>query len=369
MTPTTIAELWARRFDIPMNEPFGIATGQQTVARNVLVGVKLRDGTEGLGEAAPFPAVNGETQDQVLGAVPLLREAVAGSDAREWARLATRARQTAAPASARCAVEMAVLDALGRHYRMPLWALFGGGRLQLSTDITVVTGSTAAAEAAAARAVREGFSVLKVKVGGAPLEHDLERLAAIVRAAPKARLVLDANGSLDVDGACRLIERARSTGSRIALFEQPTPGDDLASLAAVAARIEVPVAADESATSSADVAAVAGRSAASVINLKIMKSGIVESIAMAHTARAHGLGLMIGGMVESRMAMTTSACLAVSLDIHDWVDLDTPLFLDETGIEGGWRQNGPLIDLSSIEQGHGVLASRACYDGGCGLRR
>jgi L-alanine-DL-glutamate epimerase-like enolase superfamily enzyme len=117
---------------------------------------------------------------------------------------------------------------------------------------------------------------------------------------------------------------------------------------------ELPVAADESARSSRDVARLAAERVVDVINLKIMKCGVAETLDMAMTARAHGLGLMIGGMVETRLAMTVSACLAAGLGGFAYVDLDTPWFMPEAPVRGGYRDAGPRLGLAHIEIGHGV---------------
>jgi L-Ala-D/L-Glu epimerase len=91
-----------------------------------------------------------------------------------------------------------------------------------------------------------------------------------------------------------------------------------------------------------------------VINIKLMKCGIAEALDIAAIARAAGMGLMIGGMVESTLAMTVSACFAAGLGGFSFVDLDTPLFMAETPLVGGMRYEGARITLDHIEAGHGV---------------
>ena len=91
-----------------------------------------------------------------------------------------------------------------------------------------------------------------------------------------------------------------------------------------------------------------------MINVKIMKSGVFEAWDMIRAAQAHGLGLMVGGMVETELAMTTSACLAAGIGGFTFVDLDTPLFMAARPLRGGFRQSGPRLRLDAIENGHGV---------------
>jgi L-alanine-DL-glutamate epimerase-like enolase superfamily enzyme len=342
--------------DIELTEPFGIATGAQLVAHNVRVTVTLDDGSHGIGEAAPFPAVNGETQSAVLSALGAARPALLGLDARRWRPAAAFARELLADTKAALAgFESALLDALCRRARLSLWSFFGGSEPALVSDITIPTGDAEHAQRAALRAVSQGFETLKVKVGGVPFDQDRARLAAIILAAPGARLVLDANASLSAPEAIELLNALGPAKSRVALFEQPTPKLDLDALRAVREQGGVPIAADESAGSAADVLALLAARAVDVINVKTMKSGVVEAMTMISVARAAGLGLMIGGMVESQLAMTVSACLAAGMGGVQFVDLDTPWFMKDAPFSGGWVSRGPTLQLDHITAGHGVV--------------
>jgi len=354
----TITAVTFRPFDVPLDEPFGIAGGTQHVAKNVLVEVRLDDGTLGLGEAAPFPAVNGETQDGALAALSSAVELFAGRDLRRLRPLAELAREVlpAAP-SALCAIETALLDAFARHHRVSLWCYFGGSETELVTDITIPTGSSEHATRLAARAAAQGFETLKIKVGGAELSLDVERVIAVHAAAPRAKLVLDANESLSVEQTLELLDALGPARTSVALLEQPTPAADLDSLRQVREQSGIPVAADESARSTKDVVALAAARAASVVNVKIMKTGVFEAWDMIRAARAHGLGLMVGGMVETELAMSTSACLAAGVGGFRFVDLDTPMFLAKRPLSGGFEQSGPRLRLDRIEAGHGVRVS------------
>lgn len=351
----SIADVTAAPLDIELTEPFGIATGAQTLAANVLVTLTLSDGTTGTGEAAPFPAVNGETQGAVLDALAAASSSLAGLDALRWrpavgvAEHALRGTPTAL-----AAFESALLDALCRRAGISLWSFFGGAQKELVSDITIPTGSPEHAKAAAGRAIDAGFATLKVKVGGVPFDHDRARLAAIVQAAPNARLVLDANASLSAEEALALLEALGHAKGQVALFEQPTAKLDLDGLRRVREHGGVPVAADESACSAADVLALIAARAVDAINIKTMKCGIVEATDMIAVARAAGLGLMIGGMVESKLSMTVSACLAAGMGGFAHVDLDTPWFMKDAPLEGGWLERGATLRVDQIGAGHGV---------------
>ena len=351
----SIADVTATPLDIELTEPFGIATGVQQVAKNVLVSVTLSDGTRGTGEAAPFPAVNGETQSAVLGALDAAGSSLRGLNALRWRPAAVVAEHALrGTPSALAAFESALLDALCRRARISLWNYFGGAESELVSDLTIPTGSPEQAGSAAARAVSAGFVTLKVKIGGVSFERDRARLDAIVKAAPAARLVLDANASLSADEAMALLDALGHERGQVALFEQPTGKHDLDGLRQVREHGGVPIAADESACCAADVLTLIAAQAVDVINIKTMKCGIVEAMAMIAVARAAGLGLMIGGMVESKLSMTVSACLAAGSGGFRYVDLDTPWFMKHAPIAGGWVESGATLRVDHITSGHGV---------------
>jgi L-alanine-DL-glutamate epimerase-like enolase superfamily enzyme len=247
---------------------------------------------------------------------------------------------------------MALLDAFGRAHGFDLWRFFGGAERELVTDITIVTGTADNAAAAARRAAQAGFEMLKVKVGGGSVAHDLERLRAIAAAAPQAALLLDANASFAADEAIELLQALGELAPRIALFEQPVAAGDHAGLRRVREHARVRVAADESARSAFDVAALAG--VVDVVNIKLMKTGVAQAMDMISAARASGLRLMIGGMVESKLAMTVAACLAAGLGDFSFVDLDTPMFLKDAPFAGGFATHGPKLRLDVLGPGHGV---------------
>jgi len=349
-----IVDVKIEPWDVELREPFGIATGAQVVAQNVLLSVVLASGKRGFGEAAPFPAVNGETQADALAALSSVATELIGfegSDASELS-LDARNRLETAP-SALAALEMALLDASCRERQTSLFHHFGGRQARLLTDITITTGGPDAAAAAAERAVAQGFRTLKVKVGGDSFERDLTRLQRIAAAAPRARLLLDANASLSGEHAIELVRGLGPQSSQVVLFEQPCAREDFAGSRRVRAA-GIRVAADEDARTLADIARLHEERAADVVNFKLTKSGVSRALAMIGEARRLGFGLMMGGMVETRLAMTFSACIAGGLGGFEELDLDTPLFMKDDRFEGGFEQRGPELELAPIRAGHGV---------------
>jgi L-alanine-DL-glutamate epimerase-like enolase superfamily enzyme len=355
MTPTTITALEASPLDLALTEPFAIATGAPAIAANVLVRLTLADGTVGLGEAAPFAEVTGETQASTLAAIESARELLIGRDARAYRPLSAELRaQHGAAAAARAGLEIALFDALARHWRVPLWAFFGGTGTSIQTDMTITAGDADHAARAATAILARGISTIKVKVGALSPEEDCERLAWVRRVAPLAPLVIDANGGYTPIEAARLLDRLRDRGVAIELFEQPVAPHDWNEMRRRTASSEIAICADESARSAADVLALIRDDALEAVNIKTMKCGVVESLAIAELARAARLRIMIGGMVESTLAMSFSVHLAAGLGGFSYADLDTPMFIREEPFAGGFRQRGAELCVAHVDAGHGV---------------
>lgn len=355
MNDSIIRAVRARPLIAPMKEPFEIATGARTKVENVLIELKLADGTRGFGECAPLPAFNGETMEGALKAIRSGAQKLLGLDAARFEPL-SRKIQSLFPASGavRAGLEMAALDAWGRQRRLPLWSYFGGSSTTVATDVTVTIVPPAAAAAAAKRITRMGISTIKIKVGR-DLDDDVLRVEAVSKAAPKARLIVDANQGYKASGALKLLKRLSSIKIRPVLFEQPVAEQDWAGLAQVAREGGVAVAADETASSLANVLKIAQLKAAHAVNIKLMKFGVRESLEAARAARACGLRLMIGGMVESRLAMACAAHLAAGFGGFEFVDLDTPLWFSRDPMKGGPKIGpGGAYDLSSVAGGIGV---------------
>lgn len=349
-----VTSLRVAPLDVPMNEPFEVATGVQTEVRNFLVTLRLSDGTLGFGECAP------STPKQMGDLAPLRRRLqraaahLVGARAESIEEFSERAKELCGGhGAARAALEMALVDAWTRSLRMPLWVFFGGAGARVATDITVPIVPPDRAGPAARRIRARGVGTIKIKVG-LDLDDDEARVRAVVAAAPKARLIVDANQGYKPAEAVRLIMRLRRKRICPALYEQPVAKQDLDGLAEVERKSGVPVAADESAASLADIWRIAKRRACSVVNLKLMKSGVWESWQAARAARAAGLRLMIGGMVESRLAMGCAAHLACGFGGFEFIDLDTPLWLAEDPMSGPpFLGRGGVYDLRSVKSGIG----------------
>ncbi len=348
---TAITRIDVVPLDVPLVEPFAIAGGAQLVCDIALCRVTLACGATGYGEAAPFRAVSGETRDRSLAVMRDLSWDLVGRDAREHGRISGELRErTAGEPAARTGLEMGIIDALARSWSAPVWSLYGGsGPRSFTTDLTVTAGTVEHAAAAARSAHARGFSTLKVKVGATDPDVDVERLCRVAESAPGASLLLDANEGMSAKGALQLLAALAKRGLQVAAFEQPVARADLDGLAEVTRGAgSTRVLADESARSSDDVARIARAGAAHGVNIKLTKCGVVESVAMWVAARAAGLDVMVGGMVETEIAMGFSAHLVRGLGGVRFADLDTPFFLAARVAEGGVPFTGPTLEVPDV---------------------
>jgi L-alanine-DL-glutamate epimerase-like enolase superfamily enzyme len=338
---------------VPLREPFVIATGRMDGTRAALVRVVAEAGgceVVGLGEAAALPPVTAEDQPELCAELARAGAALAGATLDEVGAVGARldALLGGRPV-ARAGLESALLDALARAQGRPVHAVLGSSEppAPLVTDVTVPIVEPAHAAELARRWSARGFRCFKVKVGRDPAA-DGRALEALAGAVPGARVRLDANEGLSARDALALLERALDAGLAVELFEQPCRRDDLAGLREVAAHAPVPVVADESARSLADVEAIAAAGAAAGVNLKLAKhGGLVAAVEIGRRARALGLRLMAGAMVETRLGLTAMGHVVAALGGVDWVDLDTALLLAADPFAGGLEGDGPELRLAS----------------------
>ena len=337
-----------------MNEPFEIAGGSSTEVRNVLTRVTFTDGTVGYGEGAPLAAFNDETQHSTLAAAASAGRHLVGQDAEALRPMLLRVEELLpGGGAARAALGIALADAWGRRARLPLRLAFGGTASRVRSDVTVTIVPPAQAAAAARRIKRLGVDTIKIKIGK-DVDADAARVRAVNAAAPRMRLILDANQGYSPRQALALLRRLRASGVRPALFEQPCVKDDWNGLADVHRLGKIDVAADESVSSRQEALLMARRRSAQVVNVKLMKCGLLEAWDIALICRAAGLGLMAGGMVETSLAMACAAHLAAGVGGFDYIDLDTPLWLASEPMRGVRFGRGGWYDLSRVKSGIGV---------------
>lgn len=330
--------------DVPITDPFVVATGARVVAENIFVRIMLRDGTQGYGEAAPFPEVGGEDRASCLAFLAKLARSLIGKSVEDYRALAHHMAELApAHPAARCGLETALLDAYCRARRMPMWQLWGSADVRArETDITIPIATLDHTVALARGWYEKGFRLFKMKVGKDVI-LDIRRLEAVHNTLPNVSFIGDGNQGFSREECLTFAKGVQQFGGTMVLLEQPVVRDDLDSMAAIRRDTGIPVAADESVRSLEDARQVVERGAADYINIKIMKTGVMEAVDIASFTLKSGLKLMIGGMLETRIAMGCSFSLVLGMKGFDVLDLDTPLLFSTDPIQGGYRYEGPRL--------------------------
>jgi L-Ala-D/L-Glu epimerase len=308
----------------PLAAAFTISRGSKTEA--VVVVVELHDSSHrGRGECVPY-ARYGETPDGVVAAIEAMRPALQRGLDRD-------ALQNVMPAgAARNAVDCAFWDLNAKQAGRRVYELAGlAAPKPLVTAYTISLGTPAAmAQAAGLAASRP---LLKVKLGGGG--DDRERIAAVRRAAPRAKLIVDANEGWDEKDLAQNLAACAEAG--VTLIEQPLPEGRDSALARI--KRPIPVCADESVHDRAGLNSLAGKYDA--INIKLDKAGgLTEALALAAQAEQHGFGLMVGCMVATSLAMAPAMLVAQRAGV---VDLDGPLLLAKDRPDG-LRYVGSVAD-------------------------
>ena len=330
------------RRTLPLEFPFGIARGTTTETDVVFVRIADDDGTTGIGAAAPSSHY-GETAATVEAVLPdLLAVVEAVDDPHQLERIERRMRETVRRnPSARTAVSIALHDLVAKRLDVPLYRYWGLDPAEtLETSYTIGLDDTETMREKAETAIERGFETLKVKLG---TDRDFEIVRTVRSVAPDARLFVDANEAWTPREAVRTIDRLAEFDP--AFVEQPVPADDPEGLRFVYERSPLPIAADESCVTLADVPRIADR--CDIANLKLMKcGGLLEARRLIDAARAHGLEVLCGCMTESNASIAAACHLAPLLD---YADLDGSLLLDDDPADGVPMPDG-RIDLAGLER-------------------
>lgn len=325
----------ARVLELPLRHAWTISRGTSTSKRNVLVELRA-DGLLGLGEAAPNVRY-GESAETVLETLRVLTP-VLERDPRHFRDVA-EALQAAVPGqgAAKAAVDIALHDLAGKMLGVPLYRLIGVDPTRMpitSFSIGIDEPETLA------RKVREAepYPVLKVKLGA---ERVREVFSAVRSATPKV-IRVDANEAWRPQEALEHIEWMATQG--VELVEQPLPAADVEGAKWLRARSPLPLVADEALIHAADVPRLA--EGYHGINVKLQKAGgIREALRIIDVARACGLKVMLGCMVETSVGIAAAAHLG---PLTDWLDLDGNLLLSEDPFRGH-----PVVE-GRIRLGDGV---------------
>jgi o-succinylbenzoate synthase len=338
----THTDIW--KFSIPMH-PFHIATGTMYFAQNIFIRVYTTAGMYGVGECSAFPMITGETQSTCF---EMAREFAAlwknkdASDIRK--RLLELDDFTAFNYTIKSAFDMALYDLAAKSAGQPLYKFLGGNIKQIETDLTIGIDIPEKMAASATDFVQRGVRIIKIKLGKNASE-DIKRVKMIRNAAgEKIILRVDANQGWSYDDALYALNEIASYN--IEFCEQPLRYWDDPLLPELKKNSPVRIMADESVFDHHDAQRLIDENACDFVNIKFAKSGgISEAIKIHSVCAENQIPCMMGGMLESRVALTAFAHFAMAHDNIIFYDMDTCMLGHKADpVTGGIKYNGFFIE-------------------------
>lgn len=334
------------RLRIPLITPFKTALRSVDAIDDRVLCLGTDAGIVGWGSAAATAKITGETHASIVAAWrEHLLPGLLGRPLDDGLDSLCEALQSAmvGNTSAKAAVDMALHDLAAQAAGQPLAAWLGGGTVELATDVTISVDTPQKMLADSEAALERGFSALKLKVGQ-DARSDLDRLRRLHDAlADRASLRIDANQGWSAALAVEVLQALEAEGRRFEFLEQPVPARDVAGLAFIRERIATPLLADESVFSLDDAQRVIDAGAADLINIKLMKTGGLRTATrIAALARRHGLGCVVGCMLESPIGVAAAAHFAAANGIRR-VDLDPPALARHNPVAGNVLFDGAAI--------------------------
>ena len=321
----------AQILTVHTTHPFIIARGGTSEFRVVWVRLQDNDGMEGWGEAAPS-RFYGETAETVIAAIKHFEPLLATADSWSIDAIETElAKSLRWNASARCAISAALHDLMAKRLGVPLYQLWGLSGL--ATPTSSFTIGIAPDDETLRTRVREAaaYPILKIKLG---TSRDAEIVRIVREEAPAATLRVDANAAWTIKGALGMLDTLTRYG--VDMLEQPLAPHDIEGLRFVRERSPIAVIADESCIVATDIPKLVG--AVDGINIKLAKCGSLrEAMRMIAVARAHGMRVMCGCMIETTLGIAPAAHFSSLLDD---ADLDGATLLADDPFMGPRIPNG-----------------------------
>ncbi|GAA1906159.1 mandelate racemase/muconate lactonizing enzyme family protein [Lapillicoccus jejuensis] len=354
-----IVDVSCTRVRARLHTPFVTALRRTETVDTVLVRVRDTDGVVGYGEAPQVWQVTGESLASATACVEqMLAPLVVGTDTDDWSATTARLpRAVARNAGAKAAVDVALHDLAARRSGVRLAELlrttYGDPAAHpprtVTTDVTLSAGDADALAAAAVARVADGFGTLKLKVG-TDAATDVARVRAVREAVgPDPVLRLDANQGWTPEDAVDVVRALEAADLGVELVEQPVPGEDVEGLAWVRARVGLPVMADEALFTAYDLERILRLGAADAINVKLAKTGsLAAAAALLRRAAEHGLGTMVGSMMETHVGLGAAASLVAAVPTSGTNDLDAAWWAAASPYDGGITYDGPVITLPDV---------------------
>ena len=336
--------------------PFTIATGTMHFAQNTLIKVFTDSSVIGIGECSAFPMIVGETQNTCYEMAKDFAALWKGKDALNIEdRLNDLHSFTAGNTTIKSAFDMALYDIAAKNVGQPLYQFLGGTKKEMLTDITVGIGTSETMAAQAKAFVDSGAGILKIKLGKNATD-DVLRIKTIRAAVGQTcKIRIDANQGWSFEDAKKALLQLAEFN--VEFCEQPMRvynDDKLPELMQVS---PIKIMADESVYNHHDALRIIKNNACHYVNIKFAKSGgIHEALKVIEVAKKYNIKCMMGGMLESRVALTAFAHFAAANPEIIFYDMDTCMLGHKVDpVIGGVTYDGFNVQLpNGIGIGAGV---------------
>ena len=333
------------KYSIPMH-PFTIATGTMEFAQNILIKIFTSENIIGIGECSAFPMIVGETQNTCY---EMAKDFAALWKGKNPLQIEDRMNElhlfTAGNSTIKSAFDMALYDIAAKHANMPLYQFLGGTKKEMLSDITVGIGLPTTMAAQAKAFTDNGASILKIKLGK-DIATDIERIKNIRKAVRNdVNLRIDANQGWSFDDAKTCLTKLAEYN--IEFCEQPMRTYNDEHLPELIKISPIKIMADESVYNHHDAKRIIKNNACDYINIKFAKSGgILEAKKIIEVAKQNNIPCMMGGMLESRVALSAFAHFAAANPQIIFYDMDTCMLGHKIDpVIGGVTYNGYIVQL------------------------
>jgi len=325
-----IAKIELDTLCVPLTTPFKTALRTVYEIDDVLIRLYLENGLMALGEAPPTVAITGEDkqdiQDTIINImIPLILDL---DILKDFDLIIYKIKNSIkGHTSAKAGMEIAIYNAKAMALNKPLYKMLGGkNKKTLITDITISVDSVEKMVADSLIAIKQGFSILKVKVGS-DSSLDLERLISIQKAVgDKIKLRIDVNQAWSFEESILNLKKMKECKLNIEFVEQPLNAKDYDGMAKLTALKIFPIVADESLFSLENAKTLLAMNACDILNIKLMKTGgVSEAIKIIELAKKHNKAIMMGSMLESIISINTAIHLCMVYDHIKYIDLDGPI--------------------------------------------
>ncbi len=344
----TISDVRCQRLTASLHTPFVTALRSTTTVETTVVEIVTADGLRGFGEVPQVWRVTGESLAGAEACISgPLADVLLGRSVDDLHDLLVETSQAVVGNyGAKAAVDVALHDLAARQRGISLPRFLGSSRHRVPTDVTISAGDVDRIGQDASKRLAEGFAVLKLKIG-TDATTDVERVRTVRDAVgPDVTIRLDANQGWTPRQAIQVIRALEDAAADVEFIEQPVAAVDLDGLAAVTAAVDTPVMADESCFGIRDLSAIIERRAADLVNIKLAKcGGLRVARAMLELAAAHGVGCIVGSMMEGPIGVGAAASLVAAYGTTATSDLDAAWWTTSSPVIGGLAYDGAEVVL------------------------